>query len=43
MYYAVIQKGQSMVHSSSEFEDKTVRSYINQDAKDPYHIIDGQG
>ena len=31
MYYAVIQKGQSMIHSSSEFEDTTVSSYIYQD------------
>ena len=33
MHYAVIQKGQSMVHKTSEFEDTTVKSYINQVAK----------
>ena len=32
MYHAEIQKGKSMVHSSSEFEDTTISSYINQDA-----------
>ena len=29
----VIQKSQSMVHSSSEVEDTTINSYANQDAK----------
>ena len=53
MHYAVIQKGQSVVHKNSEFEDTMVNSYINQVAKrwwltqplndwDPYPIINGQ-
>ena len=33
MHDTVVQKGQTMVHSSSEVENATINSYISQDAK----------